>query len=79
MEKDRLHETIREVFERSEETNGTSLAADFIIGMGLPGLFGQLPAIFARHVTEHGLQVVQSLLVDLGAGEVRAEPPMQLT
>jgi hypothetical protein len=47
--------------------------------MGLPGLFGELPAIFAGHVTEHGLQVAQSLLVDFGAGEVRAEPPMQLT
>lgn len=28
--RDRLHETIREVSDRSEETNGTSLAADFI-------------------------------------------------
>jgi hypothetical protein len=46
--------------------------------MGLPGLFGELPAIFAGHVTEHGLQIAQGLLMDFGAGEVRAEPGMQL-
>jgi len=48
------------------------------IGMGLPGLFSDLPAIFAGHVTEHGLQVVQGLLVDFGAREVGTQPRMQL-
>jgi hypothetical protein len=58
--------------------NGTSLAAYFIIGMALPGLFSELPAIFARHVTEHGLQIQQGLLVDFGARKVGTQPRMQL-
>ena len=49
------------------------------IGMGLPGLFGELPAIFARHVTQDGLQIAQGLLMDFGAREMRAESCMQLT
>ena len=47
--------------------------------MGLPGLFGELPAIFARHITEYGLQIAQGLLMDFGAREMRAESCMQLT
>ena len=49
------------------------------IRAGLPGLFSDLPAIFSGHVTQNRLQVAQGMLVDFGAGEVRAEPPMQLT
>ena len=37
-----------------------------------------LPPIFARHVTEHALQVQQGLLVDFGTREVGTQPRMQL-
>jgi len=47
-------------------------------GAGLSGLFGDLPAIFARDVTEHGLQVAQGMLVGFGAREVGTQPCMQL-
>jgi hypothetical protein len=48
------------------------------IGAGLLGLFGDLPAIFARDVTEHGLQVAQGMLVDFGTREVGTQPGMPL-
>jgi len=47
-------------------------------GAGLSGLFGDLPAIFAREVTEDGLQVVQGMLVGLRAREVGTQPRMPL-
>jgi hypothetical protein len=68
LEKDRLHETIRDVFDRSEETNGTSLAADFIIWAAFSGEFGQLPAIFACDVTQDTLQIAQDSTMRLWAG-----------
>ena len=46
--------------------------------MGLPGLFGELPAIFAGHVTEHGLQVAQGVLMGFWAREVGTQPRMHL-
>src|SRR5207302_2051856 len=49
------------------------------IGMGLPSLFSELPAIFAGHVTEDSLQIAQGLLMDFGAREKRAQSCMQLT
>ncbi len=36
----------------------------------LPGLFSDLPAIFARNVAQHGLQVAQGVLMGFWAGEV---------
>jgi hypothetical protein len=69
LEKDRLHETIKEVFDRSEETNGTSLAADFIIGMSLARVFSDLPAIFPGDVAQDSLQVEQRVLARFGTRE----------
>src|SRR5215469_17334092 len=46
--------------------------------MSLSGLFSDLPAILARNVTEHGLQVEQSVLVDFWAREVGTQPRMEL-
>jgi len=77
LEKDRLHETIREVFERSEETNGTSLAADFIIGGGFAGLLGQLPAIFALNGTHETLEIGQGPAAWFRTGKTRSDPGMQ--
>jgi len=71
LEKDRLHETIREVFERSEETNGTSLAADFIIRCSFSGMLGQLPAIFALAGTEDPLQIGQRPAAGFWSGKAR--------
>jgi hypothetical protein len=42
----------------------------------LPGVFGDLPAIFARDVTEDGLQVAQGMLMGFWAREVRTQPRM---
>jgi len=77
LEKDRLHETIREVFERSEETNGTSLAADFIIGGGFAGLLGQLPAIFALDGAENALHKTQGPRKGFGPGKAGSQTSMQ--
>jgi hypothetical protein len=40
-------------------------------GGGFSRLFGDLPAIFAWDITEDGLQVAQSILVDFATGEMR--------
>jgi hypothetical protein len=47
--------------------------------MGLPGMFGDLPAIFTRNVTEDGLQVAQGMLMGFWTREVETQPRMQLT
>src|SRR5258708_9248237 len=47
-------------------------------GAGLSGLFGDLPAIFAREVTEDGLQVAQGMLMGFWAREMGTQPRMQL-
>src|SRR6202011_984955 len=48
------------------------------IRAGLPGLFSDLPAIFARDVAQHGLQVAQRVLMGLWAREVGTQPGMHL-
>jgi hypothetical protein len=40
----------------------------------LPGLFGDLPAIFARKVAEDGWQGEQDALANFGANEAGSKP-----
>ncbi len=42
------------------------------------GVFGDLPAAFARQVAEYRLQVAQGMLVDFGTREVGSQPRMEL-
>jgi hypothetical protein len=48
------------------------------IGPQLPSIFGDLPAIFARDVTEHGLQVEQGVTAWFSANEVGRHALMQV-
>ena len=59
--------------------NGCREQALDAIRARLPGLLSDLPAIFARNVAQHGLQVAQGVLMGFWAGEVGTEPCMQLT
>jgi hypothetical protein len=47
------------------------------IGSGFSGLFGDLPAIFARTIAQEGLQIEESVLVDFGTGKMGGETLMQ--
>jgi hypothetical protein len=58
--------------------NGCREQALDAIRARLPGLFSDLPAIFARHIAEHRLQVAPGTLVDFGARKVGTQPGMQL-
>ena len=44
-----------------------------------PGVFGDLPAIFARDVAQDGLQVQQGVLEDFGASEEGRQAALPLT
>jgi len=57
--------------------NGTSLAAYFIIGARFSGVFGQLPAVFARGGTEDAVQKRERTTTRFGPGKARSEPCMQ--
>jgi hypothetical protein len=46
--------------------------------VSLSRLFGDLPAIFARDVTQDGLQVAQGMLMNFGARKVGTQPGMEL-
>jgi hypothetical protein len=48
------------------------------VGTGLPGVFSDLPAIFARDGTSDGLQVAQGMMMGFWAREVGTQPRMQL-
>ena len=49
------------------------------IGPRLPGVFSDLPAIFARDVTQDGLQVEQGVLEHFGASEEGRQAALPLT
>jgi hypothetical protein len=40
------------------------------IGTTFSGLFGQLPAIFARHITQDALEVQEATTAGLGASKI---------
>jgi hypothetical protein len=48
------------------------------IGPLLFGVFSDLPAIFARNVTEHSLQIEQGMTAWFGAREVGRQALMQM-
>jgi hypothetical protein len=48
------------------------------IGPQLPSVFGDLPAIFAWDLAEHGLQVEQGQLVGLGTGKAGTQTLVEL-
>jgi hypothetical protein len=47
------------------------------IGVSLSGVFGQLPAIFARGVTEDAVQKRERTTTRFGPGKARGDPCMQ--
>ncbi len=47
-------------------------------GMGLVGVFSDLPAVFAGDLAEDGMQIEQGLLMNFGTGKEGTQPGMQL-
>src|ERR1700694_4554066 len=58
--------------------DGTREQALHAIGSSLPGMFGNLPAIFARDVTQDGLEEEQDVVVDFGASKAGTQALMQM-
>ena len=48
------------------------------VGPGLPGVFGDLPAIFPGDLTEDGTQIEQGVLAHFGARKIGSQTWMQL-
>ena len=59
-------------------SDGSRKQALHPIGMGLPSVFSDLPAIFARDLADEGLQVQEGMPTRLGAGKVGSQALMQL-
>src|ERR1700730_9633444 len=47
------------------------------VGPQLPGVFGDLPAIFPGNLTEDGTQIEQGVLAHFGAGKMKSQSLMQ--
>jgi hypothetical protein len=56
---------------------GTRKQALDAVGVGLSGLFSDLPPIFAGDVAQEGLQVEQSVLTNFGADKQGCQTLMQ--
>src|SRR5207237_9544643 len=57
--------------------NGAREQTLHAVGLSLPGVFGDLPAIFAGDLTEDGAQIEQGVRSHFGTGKMRRQPLMQ--
>ncbi len=58
--------------------DGAGEQALHAVGVGLSGVFGDLPAILAGDVTENGLQIQQGMLAGFGARKTGGDALVQL-
>jgi hypothetical protein len=58
--------------------DGTRKQALHAIGSSLPGMFGDLPAIFARDITEDGLQGEEQMVMNFGACKAGTQVLMEV-